>query len=426
MQRFEIVVVGAGPAGIAAAVSAAESGAQVCVLDAGAAPGGQIWRGGAERHSRTAARWATRLRQGQQISVQQNTQVVAPLAAGELLVERPDGPQSIGYDRLILATGARELLLPFPGWTLPGVTGVGGLQALIKGGVPIKGRRVVVAGSGPLLLAVAAGLRRSGAEVRLIAEQSDWARLLAFGAQLPLDPARLLQALRLRATLGRTAYRAGCWVEQAHGAEQLEAVTLRHGAQRWREPCEQLACGFGLVPNSELAATLGCAINAGAVVVDYAQQTSVSGILAAGEVAGIAGVEAALAEGAIAGYIAAGRPAQAQPLLARRAAARRFARRLEHTFALRAELRQLASAQTIVCRCEDVHYAALAEHPSWRSAKIHTRCGMGPCQGRICGAATSVLFGWTPESIRPPVAPVALATLITTSSAHSINLEEHV
>jgi len=91
---------------------------------------------------------------------------------------------------------------------------------------------------------------------------------------------------------------------------------------------------------------------------------------------------------------------------------RRFAEALDRTFALRPELKALASAETIVCRCEDVKHGQLAQHRSWRDAKLHTRCGMGPCQGRICGPAAQFLLGWTPESVRPPIFPVALENLI--------------
>ncbi|HEY1016317.1 MAG TPA: hypothetical protein VGE07_26640, partial [Herpetosiphonaceae bacterium] len=110
----------------------------------------------------------------------------------------------------------------------------------------------------------------------------------------------------------------------------------------------------------------------------------------------------------------------AEPLLARRDRARRFAAALERHFALRPELRTLARPETIVCRCEDATFGALSGHDSWRGAKLQTRCGMGPCQGRICGPATSFIFGWGQDSIRPPIAPARLGSLagLTDQSHH--------
>ena len=120
---------------------------------------------------------------------------------------------------MILATGARELFLPFPGWTLPNVMGAGGLQALVKSGLPIEGKSVVVAGSGPLLLAVAALLKKKGAVVRAIAEQAPMSRLVRFGLGLWSEPGKLFQAIGLRQEIGGVRYRAGCWPVEAVGDE---------------------------------------------------------------------------------------------------------------------------------------------------------------------------------------------------------------
>jgi hypothetical protein len=109
---------------------------------------------------------------------------------------------------------------------------------------------------------------------------------------------------------------------------------------------------------------------------------------------------------------ATGRREEAQALFAERRRLARFAELLNRTFALREELKHLPDADTIICRCEDVRFAQLAKQAAWRAAKLHTRCGMGPCQGRICGAAVEFLFGWQPESVRPPVFPVRVGSLI--------------
>ncbi|HYF62978.1 MAG TPA: FAD/NAD(P)-binding oxidoreductase [Herpetosiphonaceae bacterium] len=406
MRCFDVLVVGAGPGGLAAAALAAESGGSVGLIDENPAVGGQIWRGG----SPESAAWSERARAGG-VTVISRARVVAA-ADHRLLLETPDRAEHIGYRRLILATGARERFLPFPGWTLPNVVGAGGLQALVKGGLPIAGKRVVVAGSGPLLLAVAGSLRRLGAQVVLIAEQTSWRRLAGFGAGLARDPAKLAQALGMSARLRGIPLRAGCWVIAAHGNGALRSVTLRSGGRAWDQECDYLACGFGLLPNLELPRLLGCRIERGFVWVDSAQHTSAADVYAAGELTGIGGLDKALVEGRIAGLHATNRGLAALEHGPRRRAALAFARRLEHAFALRPELLRLAEEATIVCRCEDVRYGELRRHASWRSAKLQTRCGMGACQGRICGGATELLFGWTQDSVRPPIVPARLGTLI--------------
>ena len=187
---------------------------------------------------------------------------------------------------------------------------------------------------------------------------------------------------------------------------------VRSGRATREIACDYLGCGFHLVPNLELPRLLGCAIQDGYVRVDSAQQSSVSGVYCAGELTGIGGLEKALVEGEIAGLAAAGRstahlaqPAQPRPSV--RAQSR------PRVFVPRAELRHLPDADTIVCRCEDVRYAALQGSHSAREARLHTRCGMGPCQGRICAPATAFLFGWESESARPPILPAAMRTLAT-------------
>ena len=176
--------------------------------------------------------------------------------------------------------------------------------------------------------------------------------------------------------------------------------------------CEYLACGFGLVPNLELPALFGCTVADGATCVDEWQRTSRDGVYCAGEATGVGGLESALVEGQIVGFAATGRPDKARALFAQRTRAQRFAAALARGFALRDELKTLAEADTVVCRCEDVPYRAVAQHASWRSAKLHTRCGMGPCQGRVCGAATAFLLGWTQDAVRPPVTAAALGSFV--------------
>jgi NADPH-dependent 2,4-dienoyl-CoA reductase/sulfur reductase-like enzyme len=331
--------------------------------------------------------------------------------AGLLVAETGEGARELRYRKLILATGARERFLPFPGWTLPNVCGAGGLQALVKTGLPLGGKRVVIAGSGPLLLAAGAFLRKCDANVCLIAEQASTGSLLRFALGLFGQPGKMLQALILKKRLLGIPYRAGCWPIAARGTDKLSSVTLRQGRRTWKVECDYLACGFHLVPNLELPELLGCVTKRGAVRVSEFQETSVQGIFCAGETTGIGGLELALVEGRIAGYASAGMQDRAHPLFGAREKLRRFARDLNRSFALRDELMRLPEPETLVCRCEDVTFKRLQAYDSWRAAKIQTRCGMGPCQGRICGPAAEFLFGWRMESVRPPIFPTRLENL---------------
>src|SRR5579862_6332889 len=201
-QTADVIVIGAGPAGIAAASHAAESGRRVVVVDSAQRPGGQIWR---HRDRRTlspiAARWLERFdRSG------------AVFIPGSEIVD----DSSFAGRTVVLATGARERYLPFPGWTLPGVIGIGGAQALLKNGLAeFHGQRIVLAGSGPLMLTVAAALAKAGARVVLVAEQASARRMVAFGAGLWRTPSRLLDAVRYRSAFMGAPYRTGAWVTRA-------------------------------------------------------------------------------------------------------------------------------------------------------------------------------------------------------------------
>lgn len=418
-QFFDILVVGAGPAGLAAAHAAAGAGnaegrvRHLAIIDDNPLAGGQIWRGGPAKQQDQRARqlWQA-LETASNVSFLPGTRVLMQTQPGELLVQDAEQARTIRYNQLILATGARELLLPFPGWTLPGVTGAGGLQALAKGGYPVQGKRVVVAGSGPLLLAVAATMKERGANVVAIVEQAGMPALARFAAGLALTPSKAVQAAKLSAALRGIPYYANSYVTTARGDVQLTSVQVQRKDAKLDIDCDYLACGYGLLPNTELARALGCEIEGGAVKTDPWQRTSVPNVLCAGEGTGVGGVDLALVEGRIAGLVAGGE-GLAQQLFAERTQWQGFAGRLARAFALRTELRTLAQADTIVCRCEDVCHDELREHASWRSAKLQTRCGMGPCQGRICGNATDFLYGWRPDAVRTPISPARAGSIIT-------------
>lgn len=412
MSAVPIMILGAGPAGMAAAEAASSSGEPVLVIDENQAPGGQIWRGGAGHWSdKRAARLWQQLQDRPHVDMMFGTRLVSTAGPRMLLAETPGGSSVLPWRRIVICSGARELLLPFPGWTLPGVTGAGGLQALIKGGMPIAGKRVVVAGTGPLLLAAADAVRQRGGIVVAIVEQQDAAALARFAGALALAHlSKFIQATALFARLRSTPYLRAATISAAHGEQRVRSVVIEHAGVRKELACDFLAFGFGLLPSLESAALFGCATIQGKVTVDAAQHTSVEGVWAAGESTGIGGVDKALAEGRIAGFAAAGQVASSSD---RRALtkATAFAQLLNQTFPPPQAMRSVCQADTIVCRCEDVRAGALAVHADWRSAKLQTRAGMGPCQGRVCGPACQFLYGWEAPDCRPPVFPVSAAAL---------------
>jgi D-hydroxyproline dehydrogenase subunit alpha len=406
----DVAIVGAGPAGIAAAVAAAEAGRRVALLDAAPAPGGQIWRHrSVDELSRTARRWLGRLH-GSGARILSGASVFS-LSPKHLDAEIEGAHLRVEAKALILATGAMERWLPFPGWTLPGVVGIGGIQALIKSGADLTGKRVIVAGTGPLLLPVAATLARSGALLVMVAEQAPFIRVAAFAAGLWRWPGRLLQAAACRRAFFGARYLTGTWVTRAAAGDHGLRVTLSNDRREWSVACDFLCTGAGLVPSTELARLLGCELDGRVVRVDRYQQTSVPRVFAAGEPTGNSGADAALVEGTIAGLAAAGAAVRAERHFPARDSHRAFARTAGTAFAPRPELLRLADDSTIVCRCEDVPFGALRTGWSAREAKLATRAGMGPCQGRVCGPILEALFGAAPDTVRIPVLPTTVGAL---------------
>jgi NADPH-dependent 2,4-dienoyl-CoA reductase/sulfur reductase-like enzyme len=395
---------------MAAARRAAAAGRRVVVLDAGQRPGGQYWR---HREPPTDRRYRELAAGLSAVDYRPNATVW--FAEPGFVLHTNEG--RVRAERVVLATGAWDRVVPFPGWDLPGVVTAGGAQALLKGSGVLVGRRVVVAGTGPFLLPVAANLATAGATVVGVFEANNPLRM---GARMPA--ARVAEAARYAAILARhrIPYRWGRKVVAAHGDGRVEAVTV--GGRRIG--CDTLATGYGFVPAVELPLLLGCATRVDGdqnlvVTVDDRQETSVPGLYAAGEVTGVGGAELATVEGAIAGAAAAG---VTTDLVARREKLRGFAAALHEVFP---PPRPEPEDGTVVCRCEEVHFGAVREAltelgaADARTLKLLTRMGMGWCQGRMCGyaaacfAATAGDREITHEDLaafanRPIVQPVSL------------------
>ena len=406
----DVAVIGGGPAGIAAACRASEAGRRVMVLDEAPHLGGQIWRHLArESLPAKARRWLDRFDRSGAEGLTETS--VMDFQGGQVLGVRWNEEVRVRAPRVIVATGARELFLPFPGWTLPNVMGVGGVQALVKAGAVVAGKRIALAGAGPLVLPVASALAKAGARLVLVADRTPPARLLRFSASLLGHPGDLWQGLGYRAAFAGIRYRWGTRVVSATGEGRLQEVTVASRSRTWSIPVDILGAAAGLVPNTEVARFAGCDVDEAGVVVDERQRTTRAGVWCAGEPTGVGGVDLALAEGEIAGLDAAGL-AVPSALIAARDAGRRYARRLEAAFQLGPL--EPPPPETIVCRCEDVPLGALDRSWSMRQAKLYTRAGMGPCQGRVCGAALRAMYGWAPDSVRPPLVPTPVASLVST------------
>lgn len=406
-QTCQLLIVGGGPAGLSAAAAASQATQNIILLDDNPAVGGQIWRGNSSPTLK---------------KLQEQTQNIQILTGAAVFYARPEAKEvwvtageqviHIQYEKMVLAAGARERFLPFPGWTLPNVFGVGGLQALVKGGWPIQNKQVVVAGTGPLLLAVSAFLRSKGAKIVCMVEQTPLKKLVRFGLQTGVGKAG--QAGQLAWQLRGVPFLSSCWVTKVEPAGDKLRIT---NSRNETVEADYLACAYHLIPNTALGVLLGCGLYNGAIAVNEWQQTSRPEIYAAGECTSVGGVDKALVEGAMAGFSATAQLAEAHKLRPEWQKQQKFAQALAQAFELRPELRQLPTAETIICRCEDVSWGQIAPHASWRSAKLHTRCGMGPCQGRVCGGALAFYKDWsTAEAAgRPPLFPVKIEHLAGSS-----------
>lgn len=452
----EVLIIGAGPAGLHAARHALRGGADVVLLDSHDLVGGQFWRHlppqrPAADEGRLHHRWSTfrdlrdRLAAHPRCRILTSTDVWAieptPHSRSAARVHALTGPSGAARrqetvlepDRLVLATGAHDRVLPFPGWDLPGVFSAGAAQALAKAERVAIGERVMVAGAGPFLLATAASLVATGADVVAVHEAAQVPDLGRGWLSRPWELVRLgaksvelaeYLALHLRR---RIPYVAGSAVIAAEGDGRVESVRVARLDAQWTPVAgserdvavDAVAVSHGFTPRLELAIAAGCAIGAHRFVeVDDRQATTVPQVYAAGEITGIGGMALSAVEGAIAGLAAVGSVIP-ERLLAERARQRAFAIRIERAHGIRPGWTRWLEPETTVCRCEDVPYSALdagAESSrSLRASKLTTRAGLGICQGRTCGRTVEELLdrgpgllGTTTTDRRPIAAPVRL------------------
>lgn len=472
---FDVAVIGAGPAGLAAVVAAVERGAHVAVLDAGAQPGGQFWR---HRPETVVPDPDGHGHHGWNTYVDLRTRFEAARSAGQLhylpntqvwMVEREDTGRfvlrltpstgteivqaTIRAGKLISCTGGYDRQLPLPGWDLPGVMAAGGIQAFIKANGALPGKRFVVAGTGPFLLSVGANIAEAGGKVVAVCESVSLANWLPHLGAVSGVPGKALEGVEYASIFAkhRIRYRTRTVVTEVLGVSCANAVRIAKvdaqgavivGSEQLLEDIDVVGFGWGFTPQVELAVSLGAETRIDddgslVCVVDGQQAANVPGLYLAGENTGVGGATLAVAEGLIAGAAAAiGEiPSAGNTRQIRRH--RRFAKAIHVAHSVPEKWDELLTDETIICRCEEVDHGSVVEARDTlgaidaRTMKSFTRTGMGWCQGKVCGFAVSCLSfkdhpgsQATHQSLsdvakRPVAAPLTLGEISTLDSRQS-------
>jgi thioredoxin reductase/bacterioferritin-associated ferredoxin len=465
-QAAPLTVIGGGPAGIMAAYTAAEAGVDVTLIDDNPLPGGQYYRQSPPEFEISNPIDAVSGREDvleiinklphPNIRTFSNTLVWGIFDGPNLALADSEHSFILHTDRVILATGAYDRPLAFPGWTLPGILGAGAALRMIKSQWVLPGKRILLAGLGPLQLALADVLIQSGAEVVGIAEAANpyrnWAQLPKFWGNWD----RIQEAIGYFNTLRK--HKVPLWhdhaIVEADGQEQVEKAVIarldRQGAPisgtRKEFEVDAVCLGYGLLPSFQLASAFGCKLRFDersrwfVPVHDHTMETSQPGIFVAGDMTDIAGSKAALVEGQIAGLNAAHQlgginertlAERLTPLYSKLKRLNRLADALQEIYAFRPGLAKLAREDTLLCRCEEVTFSqvkdALAEGATdLHQVKLAARAGMGYCQGRFCSALIAPLIAEAtgqpmseliPFTVRPPIQPIPLKILASAAAA---------
>ncbi len=460
MLETDIAIVGSGPAGLAAAAEAAASGARVTLIDEYLRLGGQFFKHMPPAFSlEDTAALGKDYARGQQlmslvtstnVEIWLNTLVWGAFAEHVLALVRDHESVELRANKIIVATGAYDKPLPFPGWTLPGVMTAGAAQTLVKSQAILPGSRVLLVGTGPFQLPVAHQLLHGGTKLVATVEAVSFGSLVqgVSGAAARLD--RTLEGFGYWKEIRTSGapFIFGHTIVEARGDDRVREAVIAAIDDDWRvKPgservfeVDTICIAFGFLPSTQITRLLGCSerfdIQAGGFLPRHDEnlETSVPGVFVAGEVGGIGGSDAALAEGRLAALSAVRQlglmdqaDAERRSAVLRKEVqkARRFADYLNRSFTIKPAAFERIPDDTVVCRCEevtagDVRRAVAEGARSLKTIKIVTRAGMGLCQGRICSSVVtqlaSVASGRTVESfggasMRPPVKPVLMGDL---------------
>ena len=446
-----IVVIGAGPAGLAAALAAAQSEHEIVVLDSAPRIGGQYWRHQREvvgYKAERARELFIKVQDKKNISIISNSSVWSAEEVGDeyrINYIRNGEEKSLVSEKIIIATGAYDRSLPFPGWDKPGVMTPGAAQALLKGQGVVAGKRIIVAGSGPFLLPVATGLAQAGAEIVGLLEAQSPLRWLLSPFAIIGNSAKILELIHYRnllrkysipITFGKTITGFSEGIATISKVDSKLRPRLRESEEI---SCDVVAIGWGFQPDMTVGGILGCAQRIDddgntIFTVDNYQRASQENIWIAGEATGIGGADLALLEGEVAGLSATGQQISSV-ILRRRNSKKRFASALKKSYPVASGWTQWMDSETVICRCEEVKAeevaAAVAElgAEDSRGTKLFTRCGMGLCQGRVCSRNVSEYVAQLTNtqiskeerisySNRPIATPISLGLLADGKSNH--------
>ena len=468
--QFDVAVVGAGPAGLAAAAAASDRGASVVVIDTAEQPGGQYWRhrseaagapdGGEYHHGwrdylELRARFdrgvqagrityfpATSVWMARDLAPDADSVAPADMArrfALELAPAHGGGSSpvpSVRSETLVLATGGYDRQLPVPGWQLPGVMAAGGIQAFVKQNGMLPGKRFVIAGTGPFLLPVAANITQAGGSVAAVLESASLLGWLPRAHRAAGVPAKGLEGAGYVATFlrHRIPYRIRTVITEILGTDHVTGVRTARvrangeiiaGSEREITGVDGVGLGWGFTPQLELPLQLGVETRVdvdGSLVgiVEDSGLSSVPGLYLAGEITGVGGAPLSVIEGEIAGRSAAAsvastpQPGDSVSAAERRALARNrgFAEAMHLAHPVPSGWADRLTPETTVCRCEEVTAGEIGHaHDDLaahdlRTEKGLTRAGMGWCQGRVCGFAVSCLSAGT-GGVGDPATPTA-------------------
>lgn len=457
-RHYDLVVVGAGPAGLSAAIEAAAAGASVLVADENLAPGGQIYRAVTRNAPERQDFLGKDYWKGRAIAEAFSASLIDYAAATTVwsldAATAEGGSASLGLTlggaarmisarAVILATGAMERPMPIPGWTLPGVMSAGAAQIALKSVSGIPGGGIVLAGCGPLLYLLADQLLRAGAEIAALLDTADRKQRLAALRHLPdflLSP-YLLKGLSLLFGVRRQVKIVSGVTELAiTGTRHADGVRFRVGGREATIAADCVLLHQGIIPGINLASAAGCAIEwndaqrAFQPRTDKHGRTSVAGVLSVGDGAGIGGAEHAAVSGRIAALASLTDlgllpPSETASRLAELERQRQVYRRgrafLDALYRPARQFLAPSDPDTVVCRCEEVRAGTLRQVialgvPGPNQLKTFLRCGMGPCQGRMCASTVTEIMaaerGISPAEIgtyrlRAPVKTLRLAEL---------------
>ena len=459
----EMVVVGGGPAGLSAAIAAAQTGAEVLIIDENLQTGGQIYRQLPQMfHVNDAGKLGLDYSDGQsllkdtaaygdRITIWNDALIWSVFDSQQLAVARHDELVLIDAKAIVVATGAYERPLPVPGWTLPGVMTVGGAQALLKSQRVRPGKRVLLAGSGPLQLVVANQMLDAGMEIVAIAESAPRNLIRQYALGLLRQPALLKQGLSYLWRLKRAnvPLLRSHVLHAIHGESHAQQAVLTKVDDQLNPMADQkqtfdvdtVCIGYGLIPTTWLTQMLGCKhvydplVGGWIPYFDEQMQTDRSGVFVAGDGAGIAGVLVARCEGNIAGLFASAQAdvisrEQVEQMVAgtrkKLGSLRKFRYAMDRMYPISSSLYSNITDDTIVCRCEGVTAGTIRQAikdgtTNFNDIKKRTRAGMGYCQGANCLPSVAAIicreFGVKEEDIglmttRPPAKPIPLSLLM--------------